>query len=112
MTPIPFSAGPELTGLSRLTSKGGLGKYTRRRAWIRRAIIIEMVDRVPLEDVPAPVADSLAYGRYRTVPGLGDSLAGIIRADSPERIAAKVDAKEEGGLEKRKSFKPSDDDGD
>lgn len=29
-------------------SKGAFGKYTRRRAWTRRAIIIETLERIPL----------------------------------------------------------------
>lgn len=32
------------------TSKGGMGRYTRRRAWVRRAIVVEKVEDVDLED--------------------------------------------------------------
>lgn len=32
------------------TSKGGMGRYTRRRAWVRRAVVVEKVESVDLDD--------------------------------------------------------------
>lgn len=32
------------------TSKGGMGRYTRRRAWVRRAVVVEKVEEVDLND--------------------------------------------------------------
>lgn len=32
------------------TSKGGMGRYTRRRAWVRKAVVVEKVEDVDLND--------------------------------------------------------------
>jgi hypothetical protein len=33
------------------TSKGGMGRYTRRRAWVRRAVVVETVKEIDLNDL-------------------------------------------------------------
>jgi hypothetical protein len=44
----------------RMSSKGGMGRYTRRRAWFRRAAVIEKVERVSGTDAAKVVSDSTA----------------------------------------------------
>lgn len=42
------------------SSKGGLGRYTRRRAWVRRAIVIEHVEPLGLPSKTLPVQPQLS----------------------------------------------------
>ncbi|KAK4700818.1 hypothetical protein P7C70_g5426, partial [Phenoliferia sp. Uapishka_3] len=78
--------------------KGGLGKYTRRRAWIRRAGLVERAERVTGEKEKSEKEKEKGKGRSSStgrVPTLSSSVgavglgvAGVVRTDLRERSAS------------------------
>lgn len=62
------------------TSKGGMGRYTRRRAWVRRAVVVEKVEDVNLDDEVEREQAISAAARL----GLSTKLVGVKRSQSRE----------------------------
>ncbi|SGY15143.1 BQ5605_C013g07265 [Microbotryum silenes-dioicae] len=85
------------------SAKGGLGKYTRRRAWVRRAHLVERVERVGGPVASAAAAGSGA-GSNSSGTALGTSGVGLRSAPVDGGVVGTRD-KEGGSLRRRKSSK-------
>ncbi|ORY86750.1 integral peroxisomal membrane peroxin-domain-containing protein [Leucosporidium creatinivorum] len=76
--------------------KGGLGKYTRRRAWVRRAGLVERCERVS-----GPEGEKLSLGSSTSGSGLGTVGVGVGLGRGRERSESGGRSKErERGREK------------
>jgi hypothetical protein len=62
------------------TSKGGMGRYTRRRAWVRRAVVVEKVEDVNLDDETEREQAVIAAARL----GSSTQTPGVKRAQGGE----------------------------
>lgn len=76
--------------------KGGLGKYTRRRAWVRRAGLVERCERVS-----GPEGEKVSLGSSTSGSGLGTGGVGVGLGRGRERSESGGRSKErERGREK------------
>lgn len=98
--------------------KGGLGKYTRRRAWVRRAGLVERCERVSGGDAEKPSLGSASLGGLGTAGvgvgvGLGTHANGRLRERSESGGRSKERSREKSGdgekdsLRRRKSTNAS-----
>ncbi|SCV70250.1 BQ2448_1644 [Microbotryum intermedium] len=85
------------------SAKGGLGKYTRRRAWVRRAHLVERIERVR-----GPVASAAAAGSGSGTDASGTALgtSGVgLRSGPVGGGTTGSNAKDGASLRRRKSSK-------
>lgn len=65
--------------------RGGLGKYTRRRAWVRRAGLVEKCERVSGEAASSTTSSGGGTGGLGTAGGVGMGARLRERSDSGSR---------------------------
>ncbi|GAA5929941.1 hypothetical protein JCM3775_004469 [Rhodotorula graminis] len=82
--------------------RGGLGKYTRRRAWVRRAGLVERTERVP-----GAATAATAGGSASTAPAAGSTAlsagAGTVLAVKKDATASARDERRSGASPRRRS---------
>jgi len=78
--------------------RGGLGKYTRRRAWVRRAGLVERTERVPGAAIAAAASGSAA-----AAPGAGSTAAGTVLAVKKDATASVREERKAGASPRRRS---------